>query len=677
MHPTDFVFLGLSGRAWLGLMLFVGLVFFSYVMWKRWQLLALGKPEDCWHEWGKRLLNTFVYFFAQKGLFKELLAGLMHALIFWGFLIYAVRTITLFISGFYPQFEIPMTWWGNLYFATKDAFALLVTLGCLYWLYQRLVVKKPRLTLSRSAIFILLLIISLMITDLLIDGALIAYEGESPRGAWAFASGAIAWWLVQLGLSPGALRVLHFGSWWLHLLMIVFFLNYLPISKHFHIITSLPNVIFYKTTPQGQMTKLDVEGAFERNERLGLQTIRDLSWRDILDLYSCTECGRCQAECPAHLSGKMLSPKEIILELRDQAYEEFPLFGRPKEPRDVVPLSVKPEEIWACTTCMACVEACPIQINQLDKILAMRRNEVMMKDQYPSYFTDVFKGYDGRGNPWNMTADARLEWKEGLEVPIMGQLQVAGASPVDEMEYLFFVGCATAFEPRNHKIARSLVQILHSAGIKFAILGAEETCTGDPARRIGHEYLFQIQAQKNIETFSKYNIKRILTVCPHCYNTFKHEYPDFGGCYEVIHHSELIAQLLKEGRLKLTKRLARTITYHDSCYLGRYNKIYDAPREAIAAIPGARRVEMKRSHEKGMCCGAGGGLMWVEEEPSKRVNDLRLRQAMEVNPDIVATACPFCMIMLEDGIKTKNLALQDKDIAELVAEAMEDPQTAP
>ncbi len=670
MHPTDFDFLGLSGRIWLAAMLFVSLALFSYVMWRRWQLLARGGPEDRFHEWGKRLVNTFLYFFAQRGLFKDLFAGLMHAFIFWGFLIYAVRTVSLFISGFAPSLDIPVNVWGNLYFFAKDAFSLLVMLGCLYWLYQRLIAKKARLTLSGGAIFILLLIFMLMVTDLLLDGALFALEGN-PRGAWAFASGTAAWLLTQVGLNEAALSSLHFASWWFHLFLILVFLNYLPISKHFHIITSLPNVIFYKTAPQGRMTKLDVEGAFERNEVLGLQTIKDLSWRDILDLYSCTECGRCEAECPAHISGKVLSPKEIILELRDHAYEEVPLFGKAKEPQDVVPLAVKPEEIWACTTCMACVAACPIQINQLDKILAMRRNEVMIKDKYPSHFTDVFKGFDGRGNPWNMTAEVRLEWAKGLNVPVMSQLQPTGANPATEVEYLFWVGCATAFEPRNHKIARSLVQILRAAGITFAILGEEETCTGDPARRIGHEYLFQMQAQQNIERFNTYGVKKILTVCPHCYNTFQNEYPDFGGHYEVVHHSQLIAQLVKEGRVRLTKEVRQTITYHDSCYLGRYNKVYDAPRATLDAIPGTRRVEMKRSREKGMCCGAGGGLMWVEEEPEKRVNDRRLMQAMEVKPEIVATACPFCMIMLEDGIKNKSLPLQDKDIAELVAESIE------
>jgi Fe-S oxidoreductase len=673
MHATDFVFLGLGGRAWLALMLLAALALFSYAMLKRIQLLrAARRPEDRFGEWGKRILHTLGYFLGQKGMFREPLPGLMHALIFWGFLIYAVRTITLFASGFNPNWDIPVNAWGNVYFASKDTFALLVSCGCLYWLYERWVVRLPRLTHSWKGVLILLLILILMITDLLLDGSRIAYEGVNLRGAWAYASAATASLLTALGLSAGALKALYYASWWTHALAILVFLNYLPLGKHFHVITALPNVFFYKTRPQGRMTVLDVEGAFERDETLGLQTTRELSWKDVLDLFSCTECGRCESECPAHHSGKVLSPKEIILELRDHAYEEVPLLGKPKEPREIVSLSVRPEEIWACTTCMACVEACPIEINQLDKILEMRRAEVMMKDEYPSFFAEVFKGLDGRGNPWNLTPDARMEWTKGLDVPVMGELQKAGANPGEEVEYLFWVGCAVAFEPHNQQAARSLVQILQRAGISFAILGEEESCTGDAARRIGHEYIFQIQAEKNIETLHRYGVKRILTMCPHCYNTFKNEYPDFGGRFEVVHHTQLIHELIEQGCLKLTRELGKRITYHDSCYLGRYNKIYDPQRETLDAIPGTERVEIKRSRSQGMCCGAGGGLMWVEEEPGKRVNEHRLQQITEVKPEIVATSCPFCMIMMEDGIKNQDLELESKDIAELVAEALDD-----
>jgi Fe-S oxidoreductase/nitrate reductase gamma subunit len=674
MHATNFVLLGLSGRVWLALVLLLALGLFAYILAKRVQIvLAAKRPEDHFGEWGKRIAHTLAYFLGQKGLLREPLPGLMHALIFWGFLIYAVRTITLFASGFDPRLNIPVNPLGNVYFVTKDTFALLVSLGCFYWLYERLIKKLPRLTPSGKAIFILGLILLLMVTDLLIDGSLIAYEGENPRGAWAYASQATAWALTGLGLSPGALQALYYASWWVHVLAILVFLNYLPLGKHFHVITAIFNVFFYKTRPQGHMKRLDVEGAFERDEVLGLQTIRELSWKDVLDLFSCTECGRCQAVCPAHNSGKILSPKEIILELRDHAYREIPVLGKPKEPQDVVPLSVKPEEIWACTTCMACVEACPLNINQLDKILEMRRNEVMMKDQYPEFFVEVFKGLDGRGNPWNLTPDQRLEWTRGLEAPAptLSELQAQGANPVgDHIDYLFWVGCAVAFEPRNQRAARALMRVLHEAGVKVAILGEEESCTGDPARRIGHEYIFQIQAERNVETLNRYGVRRILTMCPHCYNTFKHEYPDFGGHYEVVHHTQLIDDLVRQGKLKLTNELRRRIVYHDSCYLGRYNGVYDPQRRAIDAIPGAERAEIQRSRSKGMCCGAGGGLMWVEEEPGKRVNERRVDQLLEAKPDVIATSCPFCMIMMEDAVKSRDVDVESKDVAELIAEAL-------
>ncbi len=662
MHPTDFIFLGLSGQLWLALLLIVGFGLFAYVLWKRWELIRIAtRPDDRFHNWPARLVNVLLYFLGQKGIFKERAAGAMHALIFWGFLIYVIRTIELFLIGFNGNLAIPETVIGNIYNIVKEVFIVLVTLAILVAFYRRYILRVPRLTLSWSANSILLMILILMVTDVLID----ATSGRS-RGNWSPLANIVT--VLFAGASPAAIGRWNLSTYWLNIVTNIVFLNFLPISKHFHVITSFFNTLFVRTAPQGRMEKLDVEGAFEREESLGLETIKNLSWKDVFDLYNCTECGRCEANCPAHLSGKVLSPKEIILEIRDQAYEEVPVFGRGREPRKVVGLSVRPEEIWACTTCMACVAACPVQIDQLSKILEMRRNEVMIHDEYPELLGEFFKGMDGRGNPWNMTADQRLEWTKGLDAPVISKLDGA---QIEKLDYLFWVGCATAFDPRNQKVARSLVKILQAAGLRFAILGEEESCTGDAARRIGHEYLFQIQAQRNIETLNKYNVKRLLTVCPHCFNTFKNEYPDFGGHYEVVHHTQLISDLIKQGRIRLTKPISATIAYHDSCYLGRYNKVYESPRETIAAIPGAKQVEMKLSRERGMCCGAGGGLMWLEEEPGKRVNELRVAQALEVKAEMIATACPFCMTMLEDGIAAKDEGkLEDRNIAELVAEAM-------
>lgn len=675
MPATNFVLLGLSGKLWLGLMLLVGLGLFSYLISKRWQLLTVGKGERRSDRWGERLKNLFLYFFAQRGIFKEKVAGTMHALIFWGFLVFTIRTLSLFINGFFPNLEIPNNALGNFYYFFKDLFGVLVTAAILVAMFRRLVLKVKRLTLSWDANLILIQILILMVTDLLIDGAEYALMQNNPRGAWAPFGGLMM--LFMWGWSEPTLTAVHQASWWLHAFTILFFLNHLPLSKHFHVITSFFNVLFAEPRhPRAVMKPLDVEGAFERGETLGLQTIKDLSWKDVLDLYSCTECGRCEANCPASLSGKVLSPKEIIIELRDHAYEEVPVFGRRKEHRDVVGVSVSPQEIWACTTCMACVEACPIQIDQLGKILEMRRNEVMIKDKYPAMFTEVFKGLDKHNNPWNMPKQARLDWTKGLDVPVMAEIVTAGANPASKFEYLLFVGCAAAFDPRAQKIAKSVVKILQQANISFAILGEEEGCTGDPARRIGHEYIFQQLAQRNIETFKNYNIRKILTICPHCFNTLKNEYLALGGYYDVVHHTQLIEELVNGEKIKPAKEIRATIAYHDSCYLGRYNRVFEAPRNVLKKIPGVRLIEMDRNRGRGMCCGAGGGLMWLEEEPGKRVNELRVKHAQEafakacVKGGLVASACPFCMIMLEDGIKAKNAEMGNKDIAELVAEAL-------
>ena len=694
-QATDFVFLGLMGKIWLTLLTLFALSFFSFVIYKRWLILKQAQPTERFNRWSERLKNLVLYFFGQKGLFfrKERFAGLVHAIIFWGFCVFVIRSLSLFIEGV-TSWEIPNNFLGNFYFFWKDLFAILITIAIFIAFYRRWVLKVKRLTLSWDANLILFQILALMVTDLLIDGAIYATMGMNPRGAWAPFSG-FTMMLLQ-GLNPAALTAIHHISWWLHIIVLLFFLNYLPLSKHFHVITSFFNVLFtHPDETRIVMSKLDVEGAFERNESLGLQTIKDLNWKDVFDLYSCTECGRCTDNCPAHLSGKILSPKEIILELRDHAVHEIPAFGKPAKTRDIVGISVKPEEIWACTSCMACVEACPIQIDQLSKILEMRRNEVMIKDKYPSAFQSVFKGMDGRGNPWDMPSNERLAWMKGLEVPVAATLALTPnpSSPVQteeggrrpgeglssSVEYLFFVGCAASFDPRTQKIARAVVQILNAASVKFAVLGEEERCTGDPARRIGHEYIFQMLAQQNIEVFNHYRVKKIITICPHCFNSFKNEYPQFGGQYEVIHHTVLIEHLVKFGKIQFKKPINASVAFHDSCYLGRYNRIFDAPRAVLQKIPGVNLVELDRNRERGMCCGAGGGLMWVEEEPGKRVNELRITQAQEAFSSaktngmsrVIANACPFCMIMMEDGIKAKNVDFQDRDISELVVESMD------
>jgi Fe-S oxidoreductase len=625
-------------------------------------------------------------------------AGAMHLLIMWGFIVLFIGTVIVTIE--YDLFQkilgLAYGFWVGPFFLgyelVLDTLGALFIVGLVWALVRRYGFKPQQLAWKPLDLALPLWLLLIGVTGFIVEGLRLAAttDGLGYAPQWSPVGFAISTLMQSL---PGeALRGWHRALWWIHGVLALGWVAYLPYApKVMHILTAGVNLFFQELRPRGRLEVLDVEGAFERNEVLGFQTIKDLTRKDLLDLASCTECGRCEANCPAHLSGKILSPREIILELRTHANEEFPAFGKPKEQKQIIGYSIKPEEIWACTTCMACVEVCPVYIDPLNKIIELRRNEVMIQDKYPAGFTDVFKGMDGRGNPWDMPTSERLAWMKGLEVSVVANLtpnpfpEGKGSSPPslgeglgERFEYLFFVGCAASFDPRTQKIARSIVKVLQHAGISFAVLGEEEGCTGDPVRRIGHEYIFQMLAKQNIETFQNYNVKKILTICPHCFNTLKNEYPALGGHYEVVHHTQLIEELLKEGRLKLNKEIPVTIVYHDSCYLGRYNRIFDTPRNILQKIPGVKLIEMERHRERGMCCGAGGGLMWLEEEPGKRVNELRVTQAQEAftkaqsngRAKLVASACPFCMIMLEDGIKSKNAEFENKDIAELVAEAL-------
>ena len=611
---------------------------------------------------------------------RHSLAGLMHFLIMWGFVVLFVGTVIISIEydlfqnvlGLEHGFLV-----GNFFLGYE---LLLDTLGALFIvglgmaLARRYLFKRPQLKWKPVDLIFPVWLLVLGVTGFIVEGIRLA----ATSGELGYAP---IWSPVGFGLSnlwaassPEMLRAWHWGLWWFHGVLALGWVAYLPYApKVMHILTAAVNLFLKDLRPRGQLARLDVEGAFEGDEVLGFQTIADLSRKDMLDLACCTECGRCEINCPAYLSGKMLSPREIVVKLRDQANEEIPAFGKSKERQKIMGTSIQPEEIWACTTCMACVEACPVFIDPLNKILELRRHEVMMQDKYPETFAEVFGGAQKRGNPWNQHPTVRLDWAKGLEVKTMAEVQEAG----DTVDYLFWVGCSAAFDARNQKIARSVAQILNAAGICFAVLGEEETCTGDPVRRIGHEYLYQIQAKMVVEMLSNYSFGKILTLCPHCFHTFKNEYVDFGGHYEIVHHTELIKDLLDEGKLELSKSIDGVITYHDSCYLGRHNGIFDQPREVLKHIPGLEIVEMEQSRERGMCCGAGGGLMWIEEDPDKRVNERRVDQVHEAmtgkqkgKAGMVASACPFCMTMMEDGLAARKSDLQDKDIAELVAEAM-------
>jgi len=479
--------------------------------------------------------------------------------------------------------------------------------------------------------------------------------------AWAPLSALLANALT--GAGPSAALTASNTAWWIHNLVVLTFLNFLPVAKHFHVVTSLPNVFFTKLEPYGRLSKQDLENA----EIYGTSRFKHFTWKQVLDMYSCTECGRCSAECPATATNKPLAPRQLMLDLRNFLYQEpLAALGNGEEAQPIIGehTGVTDEVLWSCTTCRACEEACPVHIEYVDKIVDMRRHLVQEESRFPTELTRVFKGMETQSNPWGVNADKRDEWAEGLDVPRI--------CDKPDAEYLFFVGCAGSFDDRAKKITKAVAKILDAAGVSYAILGKEEQCNGETARRLGNEYLYQTMATMAVETLNGYNVKKVITNCPHCFNTIANEFPQFGGHYEVVHASQLVADLIRQGRLRIDAQTAQNVVFHDSCYLGRYNDVYDAPRDILKAIPGIILKEASRSRNKGMCCGAGGGRMWIDEDPKQRVNTLRVEQLLETKPEVIASACPYCMTMLSDGVKDKQAedTVKTRDILEILADAL-------
>ena len=609
----------------------------------------------------RRLRNEATIVLGQRKLLARFGPGLAHALIFWGFLVLLPSILIAMIGAVDKRSTLPWLGHQGWYALLQDVFAVLVLAGVLAALFIRKVLRPRRFAGShlREADLILALIATIVITLLFWHAARIALGlSEWPRHASPVSSG-----LSHLVGRNQASRVLERVFVWAHVLTILAFLTYLPRSKHLHIFTAAVNVWFGRTGPGGRLEPLqfDDPGVPEDQLRFGSGTIADLNFKEVLDTFSCTECGRCQDACPAFATGKILSPKLVIMGLRDQ------LLGGVETP--LVPNAVPEESVWDCVTCGACVQACPVSIEHVDQIVDLRRHLVMVESSFPAEAEPMLRDVERTSNPWGKPQSERAEWAAELGVRI---LEPGDPAP----EYLYWVGCASSFDERARTAAESTAKLLQRAQVDFAILGPRESCTGDPARRIGNEYVFQAFAQQNVEVLNDAGATKIITGCPHCFNTLANEYPDFGGNYEVLHHSQVLSRLVGEGRLTPSRSAGHTITYHDSCYLARHNDVLESPRELVAAV--GNPVEMERSRKQTFCCGAGGAHMWMEERANP-INEERVREATATGADTLAVACPFCTVMLGDGVQGAGAELRVVDVATLLVAAVErnDPDAFP
>ncbi len=679
MVPPDSIFGVIP--TWVGVYL-ISLAAFAaagLLLYRRvFRLVLLGKPAGRFDRPLHRLVGALPYIFGQRKVLQRVSiprdrAGLAHFFIFWGFLSFSLSYI-LFIfadSIWHPLSSKILTETGVRIFTFYLDILAVVFLFVLAWAAIRRWVLTPHrlsfdLTQKKESVVILALIALLMVFTLLTEAFYIA-SGGSGAHASAPIGGAIASVVSGVVSEPVAVA-LQAIFWWAHLFIILGFAVYIPLSKHMHMVGAPINFFTRSLEARGTLpTPTDLETA----EVFGAHRIQDFTQRQLLDGYACAVCGRCTDSCPANISGKILSPMHIVENLKEHVLETGPSLVDGDDKQDEKPLIgrwIQEEALWDCLTCGACVEECPVGVEHISTIVDMRRFLVMERAEMPETAMNALLSMEQRGHPWRGTTFTRTDWAEGLNVPTLAEHPDA--------EVLFWVGCTAALEQRSQSVARSMVSVLKRAGVDFAILGSEENCTGDPARRMGNEYLYQIMAQQNIDTLDRYDVKKIVTICPHCFNTIKNEYPHLGGDYQVQHYSEFVAELIDAGRIKPLARLDTTLAYHDSCYLGRHNGIYDQPRRIAQAIPGLKLVEMERCREQGFCCGAGGGHMWVEESRGARVNHIRTDQYLDTGADTVGVSCPFCLQMFVEGIGTKQAqdSRDAKDLLELLDESLGEPQ---
>lgn len=666
---------------------------FAWTLRRFGRMVMGGRPDDRKDALSDRVASVMAYFFAQKKVIEDVeipsargrgfvrwVGSKYHVVIFWGFLIVTLGTIEVVVQGLFPTFSLALVLGGTIAGRVNTAvdYTSLAVLGAIAFSVFRRTVLKPRLIpMSRDAAAVLGSIATLMASHFGTHAFRVVATAEPELDF------PVSRALGELlgGVPAGAAAVFSETCWWLHVTVLLGFLNYLLYSKHSHVLAALPNIFFRNLGQRGILPKLNLE-ADDISQTGVVSEYKDFSWKSLLDSFACTECARCTNYCPAYNTGKPLSPMQVVHDLRDDLKSRLPDRGLlddliehfqhgaqgaadARQQKPLVGGRTTEEVLWACTTCGACQEVCPVFIDQPQKILQMRQNLVLVQEKVPTDLARTYKNLEQNGNPWGLGADKRFDWADGKNVPTLDDKPDA--------EYLLWVGCAGAYDDRIKKQTLALVDILQEGGVDFAVLGLEEGCTGDPARRTGNEMLYQMQAQQNVDTMTAKHVKKVITACPHCLHTIKNEYPQLGGSFEVLHHTQVIRQLVDSGKIVVAKDGDGTkkVAFHDPCYLGRWNGEYDAPRDALDALPGTR-IELPRNKEHGFCCGAGGGRMWMEEKTGTRVNHNRVDEVLASGADTVATACPFCTIMLQDGVNDRNATerVAVLNVSELIAKSM-------
>lgn len=670
MQPTDTLYISIKSFFMAGLLL-AGFGYFFYRVRHLFILMASVQGEYSYipDRVGDRIKVLFTDILGHRNVRRKLMPGLAHTCIFFGFLAVQPHSLEMMIEGVFPAFsaaDIAPAFF-TFYLRVADILAFSVLLGLGYGLYRRTVLKPEYLTNGLDARLIILFTSVIIITFHLYNAFHLVLPSHGFDYSKCFTVSALFASVLNLSsLSEAA----QYGGlelvYWIHILTILGFMIYIPGSKHLHLLAGIPNVFYKPLTLEKAIEKTDIED--EEAETFGLSKIYELNWKQVLDLYACTECGRCEERCPAANTGKPLSPKELIHELKVGLLDNAAPIIAKEDPDHFSPLvgdeegRITSDELWACTTCRGCEEICPVNIQHLDVIIEARKNQVLMEAAFPPEMLDTFSNLENQSNPWGFPEDTRAAWCKDLDVPLMVE------NP--DAEILWFVGCAGSFDDRGIVTSKAIASILNKAGVDYAILGTDERCNGDMARRCGNEYLAQMMITENVEMINRYKPKRILTGCPHCFNTIKNEYPEFGAVYEVVSHVDFIQELIEDGKLTVSEPLTRKITYHDSCYLGRWNNIYDSPRQLLAAISGgAEPVEMEKCKDNAMCCGAGGGRMFMEETVGERINNVRSIEAVNTGAEIVTAACPFCLTMYSDGMRDNKGEMDVMEIAELVDEA--------